>query len=157
MTNLPPISDGQPVTYEFLNLMVGAINNLSKAANSQGETPKNQDIEVGGVGYPITAQTGVSIVVGKFSLKFGSIQNAKQSTAQTTVKFSGQFKSDPLVFVTPVDPSADDNADISYVSLVLAKVSKTQFTCKGRRMVAGKDATNKDTLDVNFIAIGPSA
>lgn len=155
MTNIPPISDGQPVTYEFLNLMVAAVNKLAK---SETEGGGQQDIEVtSGTGYTLGKATDVSIVIGQFNLRFGSIANAKQSTATSTVKFSGQFKSPPLVFVSAVDPSSDSAADISYISLTVTQVSGTQFTCKGRRMVAGKDAANKDNLKVNFIAIGPAS
>ena len=153
MTSIPLISDGQPVTYEFLNLLVGAVNKLSKPETG-GE---DQDITItGGTNYSLPKSSGVSVVIGSFTLNFGSIQNAKQSTATATAKFSGQFKSAPLVFVTAVDPSSDTNSDISYISLTVTQVSAAQFTCKGRRMVAGKDATNKDKIDVNFIAIGPA-
>jgi hypothetical protein len=154
MTNIPPISDGQPVTYEFLNLLVAAVNKMAK---SETEGGGQQDIEISGKGYSLSKASDVSILIGQFNLKFGSIANAKQSTATSTVQFGGQFKSPPLVFVSAVDPSSDSAADISYISLTVTQVSGTQFTCKGRRMVAGKDASNKDNLNVNFIAIGPAS
>jgi hypothetical protein len=155
MTNIPPISDGQPVTYEFLNLVVAAVNKLAK---SETEGGGQQDIEISsGSGYSLSKASDVSIVIGQFNLKFGSIAKAKQSTATATVKFSGQFKSAPLIFVSAVDPSSDSAADVSYISLTTTQVSATQFTCRGRRMVAGKDAADKDNLKINFIAIGPAS
>jgi hypothetical protein len=154
MTNIPPISDGQPVTYEFLNLLVAAVNKLSKSETQGGG---QQGIEISGKGYSLSKASDVSILIGQFNLKFGSISNAKQSTSTANVQFGGQFKSPPLVFVSAVDPSSDSAADISYISLTVTQVSGTQFTCKGRRMVAGKDAANKDNLNVNFIAIGPAS
>lgn len=151
MTSIPLISDGQPVTYEFLNLLVGAVNKLSKPDTDGSD----QDITItGGTGFSLPKSSGVSVVIGTFTLNFGSIKNAKQSTAKATPKFSGEFKDPPLVFVSAVDPSSDTNEDISYLSLTVTQTSATQFTCKARRMVAGKDSTNKDKITVNYIAIG---
>lgn len=151
MTNIPLISDGEPVTYQFLNTLVGAVNKLAKP-DTDGEI---QDITITGQRYSLTKSQPAAILIGTFSLNFGSIKNAKQSTAQAQVEFDkAKFKSAPLVFVSAVDPSSDDNSDISYISLTVTSISATQFKCKARRMIAGKDATNKDKIDVNFIAIG---
>lgn len=150
MTNIPPISDGQPLTYETLNLMIAAINKLSKT-----EAAENQGIEVSGGG--ITASTDdANIVVGEFTLKFGSISAGKQSTAQAAVNLGGKFKKIPRILVTALDEKAGDK-QISYVSLIVTNVSRTQFTCKGRRMVAGKDVESADELKINYVAIGAAS
>jgi hypothetical protein len=147
MTNIPPISDGQPLTYETLNLMIAAINKLSKT-----EAAENQVIEVSGGGTNPSTDDA-SIVVGEFTLNFGKISSGKQSTAQATVNLGGKFKKIPRIVVTAIDEKSGEK-QISYVSLIVTGVSRTQFTCKGRRMVAGKDVESGDELKVNFVAIG---
>lgn len=152
MTNLNPISDGQPLTYETINLMIGAINSLSPT-----EAAVNQVIEVTG-GNIARSTDNVQMFVGEFFLSFGNIKNNKQSNASAQVKFGNRpFTATPYVFVTAVDPSNDAMADMSFISLTLIDITKSSFTCKGRRLWAGNDAVNKDKLKVNFLAIGPVA
>ena len=152
MTNIPPISDGQPVTYEFLNLIVGAVNKLSTPETGEA----NQDIEVSGSSYSLNKNDPVSIVVGRFTLEFGSLANVKTSVASKTLKFDGQFKSAPLVFLSAVDDTAEKLNTTSYVSLMATEVTKSNFICRGRRTLSGKEAREKDTITVNFLAIGPA-
>lgn len=151
MTSLSPISDGQPLTYELINQIIGAVNNLSKSSSEAGT---ERVIEV--FGPNITATNNVQIFIGEFILNFGNIKNAKESTAKATVQFGNKpFTSNPYVVMSIVDPSNDEASDISYVSLTAINITKSGFTCMARRLVAGKDAKNKDKLKVNFVAIGP--
>jgi hypothetical protein len=154
---VPPISDGQPVTYEFLNQVVDAVNKLGKI-DSEGS---GQDITIKGsgqsVGYSFGAKAAVEIIVGRFSLEFASIANVSKSTSQKTIKIGGNFKSPPLIFLSPVDETAEKSATTSYISIVATNVSKTSFTCRARRTIAGKDAQKKDEIIVNFLAIGPTS
>lgn len=151
MTSITPISDGQPITYELINQIIGSINNLSKSTNEAGT---ERIIEV--FGPNISATNNVQIYTGEFFINFGNIRNAKESTATAQIQFGNKpFTAIPYVIMSVVDPSNDDNSEISYVSLTAIDITRNGFTCKARRMVAGKDNKNKDKLKVNFIAIGP--
>lgn len=149
MTNIPPLSDGQPLTYEYIKLMADAINTLSKS-----EAAINQVIEVSG-GNISQSTENVSILTGRFNLNFGKTTNNKQSTAQATVTFGGKFKKNPVVTLSARDPSNDTNKDISHISLVITDLNNTQFTCKAKRIIGNQ--TVSDTIEVNFIAIGPAS
>jgi hypothetical protein len=149
---VPPISDGQPITYEFLNQVVSAVNKLGKTESGES----NQDIEFRGVSYALNKKDSVLVVMGKFSMEFGSLANVSSSTARKTIKFNGNFKQPPLVFLSAVDESADKQADTSYVSLIATDISKSAFTCRARRTLSGKSAQKKDELVINFLAVGPA-
>lgn len=154
MASIPRISDGQPVTYEFLNILVDAVNKLSNPETGGA----NQDIEVTGSSYSLNKNDPVAIVVGRFTLEFGALTGrASGSVRAKTIQFDGQFKNTPLVFLSAVDDTADAANTTSYISVVATKVSKTSFTCRGRRTYAGKKAVQEDTITVNFVAIGTAA
>jgi hypothetical protein len=151
MTSITPISDGQPVTYELINQIIGSINNLSKSTSEAGT---ERIIEV--FGPNISQTNNVQLFIGEFFINFGSIKNAKESTATAEVEFGKKpFSALPYVIMSVVDPSNETNSEISYVSLTAINITKSGYTCKARRMVSGKDNRNKDKLKVNFIAIGP--
>lgn len=151
MTNIPPISDGQPLTYEYIQLMVDAINNLSKT-----EAATNQVVEVSG-GNVLPSTDNVNIVTGTFTLNFGAVTNAgKQSSARKTVTFGGKFSKRPVLTLTPRDPStAGENEQTSHISLVIASLSASEFTCRAKRIIGNQ--TEKDEIEVQFIAIGPAS
>lgn len=153
MASIPRISDGQPVTYEFLNLLVDAVNQLSNPETGGA----NQDIEVTGSSYSLNKNDPVAIVVGRFTLEFGALTGRGGSVRAKTIQFDGQFKNTPLVFLSAVDDTADEANTTSYISVVATKVSKTSFTCRGRRTYAGKKAMQEDNITVNFVAIGTAA
>jgi hypothetical protein len=149
---VPPISDGQPITYEFLNQVVSAVNKLGKTESGES----NQDVEFRGVGYSLNKRDSILVVVGKFSLSFDSLSDITTSTRKKTLSFNSNFKQPPLVFLSAVDESAEKQDDTSYVSLIATDISKSAFTCRARRTLSGKKAQSGDKLVVNFLAVGPA-
>lgn len=137
------LQDSQPLTYEWLNSLVSAINAITPSGSSNAAVPDR--ITVNGVN-----SKDVVIDVGYKSLA----AKVGEDNTSGTITFSKEFSSAPHVVAMINNHSAEASSpDLAIIAI--GKVSKKGFDCKVK-LVADKaefTKTNK-SVSISYIAIG---
>ena len=150
MTNIG-ITDGEPLTYDLINLMITRINTLSNQINTLNA---GQNVRILGnvSGQNLGAQDNITILCGSQILDI----TANQSTYQFPIAFGSVFNTAPHVVANIADIRgsgeaagvAPPNANVS-----LGLVTKINFVC---RVDIIKAVAKNTKVKVNYIAIGAS-
>lgn len=148
MARVNPISDGQPLTYELLNQIINAVNDIKveqrdirkSIIDVIANNIKGDDDEI------------VKVRLGTLELEFikGEAGARKSVTWGSRVTFTEK----PFVAISVEDPT---EKNIVLPVPVLFNVTKEGFSVRAKRLTAGvQDGVSADTLLVHYIAIGPS-
>ena len=143
MARINTISDGQPFTYQLLNSIIEAINDIKVP---EGENPDDLISIVG---------PDVDNAKNKPKIVFGSdtIDIPENQTAETkTIKYPGgsAFNNDPIVLATLVDPEAK-NGGVPVGYLTITSTKKSVFDCRVKLI---RKRSKSTTVQINYIAIG---
>ena len=143
MARINTISDGQPFTYQLLNSIIEAINDI--------KVPEGEDadelLKIVGPGMD-NAKNKPQIVFGTDTIDIPENQTAGTSDA----KYSGKaaFNSNPIVLATLVDPEAGSGGiPIGYLTITSINTSGFKYRIKLIRKRA-----KSTTVQINYIAIG---
>jgi hypothetical protein len=145
MARINTISDGQPFTYQLLNGMIEAINNIT--VPDGGDSDELINI----VGPDVNnAKNKPQIVFGKDQIDIPDNQTGQNKS----IKFpgGGNFNNDPIILATLVDPETDGAIPIGY--LTITSVSKSEFKCRVKLIRKRSKGT---TVEVNYVAIGTTS
>jgi hypothetical protein len=146
MSNIVTITDGEPLTYDFLKSLYDRITSLESRI-SVNDNKKNQKIQVFGKGLQKLSE--VIILCGTEIFDVGEKQENKFN-----VKFDGaNFGDVPHIVATVADTRGRRNnlSGTPYATISIGSVTKGNFEC--RVDVIKTDAKNTQ-LQVNYIAIG---
>jgi len=144
------LSDGQPITFEWLNSLVAEINDLRAdlTANNKADLTRVRPIVYGGDAIA----TAGKIKVIADQQKVGDARKSK-AAFNAVVKFPGNgFKDASVIVVATSDmPKSKTSAEKLVVSV--ANITKNGFTCTvtpidGETLTVGQDVI------INYIAVG---
>jgi hypothetical protein len=145
MSIVSPLSDGTPLTYEWLNSLANAINKVAL------ENEDDSNVKFVGVG---NNGQDVQVILGSVTIESGSKKNTGSKILQNNIKFPVAFDNDDVsVFatITSVGAKQQDNA-------VPAAVSVGQITFSNFDAVIqlfdGSGKFGKSTLELKYIAVG---
>jgi len=144
------LSDGQPITFEWLNTLVEEINRLRQdlTANSQADKTRVRPIIYSG--DAIASAGKIKVIADQ-----QTIGDAKKTKAafNAIVKFPGNgFKDNSVIVVATADMKKDDKQAEKLVVSV-ANVTNSKFVCTvtpidGEQLTVGQD------IVINYIAVG---
>lgn len=140
MARLNTISDGQPFTYQLLNGIIEAINDIK---TPEGEDEEG-DITIVGPGRGTSSRP--LIIFDRDEVTIPENQTAITETAVFRTNFSNE---NPVVLATIVDPDAGDGTPMGY--LTIKSVSQKNFTYRIKLIRKRTKSTN---IQINYIAIG---
>lgn len=145
MARIPPIYEGQPITYETLNLIIQEVNKIKNLPEDFG-----QDIVVYGnkVGIGRSEGDDVKIAVGTATVQ------VKQNdiTKNVTLPFDSVFSKPPVVVATIVDTQNGKNNAIQMATITIINI--TNNNAEARIQLLKAEKKNQVDLEVNYIAIG---
>jgi len=145
MSNLS-ISDGEPITYDFLQQLVKVVNDLDSKINGNRRA-NSQKISV--VGSGLTNLQTITVVCDSQIINIGEKQTYKDN-----IKFpAATFGQVPHIVasIADLDASGQDILNAPYATVSIGKVSKGQFEC---RVDVLKASAKNTQIKVNYIAIG---
>lgn len=150
MARVNPISDGQPLTYELLNQIINAVNDIK----IEQEDVKRSIIDVLAPTIKGADDEIIKIRCGTLELDFSK----GEAGAKTSVTWGDKvnFSEKPYILVTLEDPTVSAKEHLLPVS-VLYNVTKNGFSIRAKRVTANPNTTSADQIIVNYMAIGPSA
>lgn len=134
------LSDGTPLTYEWLNQLADAINKL--------EVQNSDDSNVKFVG--LVEGDDVQVETGEVSFKFGDeIQIQKPN-----ITFKYAFAEPPAVFASVYKKNI--NFDLAYPAAIgISNITATNFDAVVQTFKVGKTILKKgDTGYIRYVAIG---
>ena len=153
MSNLNTVPEGAPLTYELINQIINAINELQPA-----ETGLNQVFEAFGSRLGRGTNSNVIIATGEFRLNFGEQgpNQIKGGAARANITFpsGANFREKPYVLISMEDSGSDQN---SFVVATMFDVKKSGFTVRARRLISSKKGLERDEIIGTFLAIGAGA
>lgn len=144
MARINTISDGQPFTYQLLNSIIEAINDI--------KVPEGEDADelLRIVGPGLNDKNKPLVIFGRDSLTIPENQTGANGSAKFTPNaFNNQ---NPIVMATLVDPEAGGAIPIGYLTITAVSSQNFQYRVKLIRKRA--KSTN---LEINYIAIGATS
>lgn len=155
MSNLNTVPEGAPLTYELINSIINAVNQLQKT-----ETANQQIINAYGARIGQLDTDEVLILAGQFDLSFSKVSTGqtKNLTARQEVSFAkdNSFTKKPYVAIAIEDPTPSDG-NMSFVIASLTNVTQSGFTVRARRLMPPKGVLPSDNIVGTYIAIGSGA
>jgi hypothetical protein len=146
------LTDGLPITTEWLNTLVDEINSLKGVSVSPGSTSLAKKINVLGSGF--TGDRTIQVVADTFT----DIIPAGENVLDRTVQFQTPFyDNNVIVVVTPSFVSTSNRVNrpfLSYASVGLVTSSKFELSVALTSDLS--DLSNGRSVVVNYIAIGKS-
>jgi hypothetical protein len=146
------LTDGLPITTEWLNTLVDEINSLKGVTVSPGSTSLSKKINVLGTNF--TGDRTIQVVADTFT----DIIPAGENVLDRTVQFQTPFyDNNVIVVVTPSFISTSNRVNrpfLSYASVGLITSSKFELSVSLTSDLA--DLSNGRSVVVNYIAIGKS-
>lgn len=152
MSNLN-ITDGEPITYDFLQQVATRITRLESRlnANSGRNSVTNQKISVAGPGFNNIRD--ITIICDSQDLDINQKKEYKFN-----VKFEGaNFASVPHIVATVADTGdgpANDPLRAPFATVSIGKVTRNGFECRVDLIKVGASNTK---IKVNYIAIGKTS
>jgi hypothetical protein len=144
------LSDGQPITFEWLNSLVAEINDLRSdlTANNKADLTRVRPIVYGG---DAIAKAGKIKVIAD-QQKIGDARKSK-AAFNAVVKFPGNGFKDASVIVVATSDMAKSKTSAEKLVVSVANITKNGFTCTvtpidGETLTAGQDVI------INYIAVG---
>lgn len=139
MARLNTLADGQPFTYQLLNTIIEAVNDI--------ETPEGDDTELVTIKGPGTnnSKNKPMIIFDRDPIVIPESRTAESGRAQFRSNFNNQ---NPIVIATLVD-NEDDSTPIGY--LVVTAVDNKGFNYRVKLIRKRSKSTN---MEINYVAIG---
>lgn len=133
------ISEGQPFTYQVLNQIIEAVNNIKDPADPEKE------IYVDG---PVFLKNNKpKIIFGKQRVSI----TKNQTTFVESIKFPSQFSNDqPIVLASIVDTDPKSSRQLGYLTIIEIDKEKFKYTIKLLKTQAKGDVN----FEVHYIALG---
>lgn len=150
MARLNTISDGQPFTYQLLNDIIQAINNIKIPEGDDGADEELVKI----VGPDLDAKNKPMIVFGKQDVNIsgnetganGSITFGKEPGAKGK---NANFNGNPVVVASIVDAESDGGTPIGY--LTITSITNSDFKYRIKLIRKREKVT---PLRINYVAFG---
>ena len=145
------LSDKQPITFEWLNSLVDAINDLKGDITDVSESIR--PIVFAGDAIASNNNSKVKVVADQHQIASAGGANGKDNIV-TTVTFPSNFKDNSVVVVATADFLTSDKVPYR-ASVSVGSVTDKQFSCRVS-IVDDKINFNKKTaaIVINYIAIG---
>jgi hypothetical protein len=151
------LSDGQPITYDYLSGLEEDIAKLTRAVNKLGQNiDENNNGPVlkirGGSGSGLKGAKNVTVFTDRIS-----VLETDNAVVEGEVKFNGvSFEGQPVVVATLLNSNKkDDDQSPPYAVITIGNINKNGFDYR-IQMIRGTK-TNKRTLLVNYIAVGKTS
>lgn len=141
-----PLSDGNPLTYDWLNLLVGEINTLS-SSSALGRSNVKLQVLPNHFSTNVSTNT-INLVTGAATLSLGK---GKTRVKSSPVKFKTPFLSDDVLVVANVNYKGTDPGVDAVCWVTNIDETGCQFWVR-RFDSPDKNQTTKVTI--NYIAIG---
>jgi hypothetical protein len=151
------ISDGQPLTYDYLKGLETDIANLTNSVNSINQNLQNDNqaakINIRGGSSAFKGAKNITVLVDQ-----ESVQESNKAVAEGSVKFSGVgFTAPPVVVANLLNASKKiEKQSPPYAVLTIGNISNTGFDYR-IEMIRAATGTNSRVLLVNYIAVGPTS
>lgn len=150
MARINTIADGQPFTYQLLNNIIEAINNINIP---EGEDGSDEEL-IKVVGPGINSKNKPMIVFGKDSVDIASNETAQNGeirfgSATGKVNFNNE---NPIVIASIVDAQSGGATPIGYITIT--SVSNASFKYRVK-LIRKRDKTTP--LEINYVAFGVTA
>lgn len=143
MARINTISDGQPFTYQLLNSIIEAINDIDVPEGEESD----ELLKV--VGPDLGSKNKPLIVFDRDSLTIPADQTGQNGTAKFRTNFNNN---NPIVMATLVDPEAGGSIPIGYLTITSVTNKDFQYRVKLIRK-----RTRSTNLEINYIAIGATS
>jgi len=141
-----PLSDGNPLTYDWLNLLVGEINTLS-SSSALGKNNVKLQVLPNHFSTNVSTNT-INLVTGATTVSLGK---GKTRAKSNPVKFKTPFLSDDVLVVANVNYKGTDPGVDAVCWVTNIDETGCQFWVR-RFDSPDKNQTTKVTI--NYIAIG---
>ena len=143
------LSDGMPITTEWLNQLVTEINDLKNNSSSSSSSTGAAQKVIEFYGPGLSGNTAVQVQTGTFS----TTAPAAQKTVEGNVNFPVPF-ADNNVFIVTTPSFPDPNGRPAKASASVAGVNASSFKITVM-LVTDTDSFGADrAVSVNYIAIG---
>lgn len=145
------LSDGQPITFEWLNSLVSEINNLkSQLADNTKADAENRARPITYAGDAIASAGKIKVIADQE--KVGDARKSK-AAFNAIVKFPGNGFKDASVIVVATSDMRKSKTSAEKLVVSVANVTKDGFTCTvtpidGETLTVGQDVV------INYIAVG---
>ena len=146
------LSDGQPITFEWLNTIVSEINSLKSdlAANTKADRA-NRLRPITYAGDAINSAGKIKVIADQHTL--GTVGRTVRGSFNAEVKFPGNgFKDASVIVVATVD-MAKTKTSAEQAAVSVANVTKTGFYCTVVP-IDSESFVNKQAVIINYIAVG---
>ena len=143
MARINTISDGQPFTYQLLNSIIEAINDIT--------VPEGVDADelLKIVGPGLNDKNKPLVIFDRDSLTIPENQTGANGTAKFRTNFNNE---NPIVMATLVDPEAGGAIPIGYLTVTAVSNKNFQYRVK---LIRKRDKSTN--LEINYIAIGATS
>lgn len=144
------LSDGQPITFEWLNSLVSEINKLKTdlAANSADDKTRHRPVIYSG---DAIAKAGKIKVIAD-QQKIGDA-SAGKAAFNNYVDFPGNGFKDASVIVVATADMRKNKTSAEQLAVSVANVTKNGFTCTVTP-IDGESLKKGQDVIINYIAIG---
>lgn len=142
---VPILSDGTPLTFEWLNTVANAINAL------EVDNKNNSNILVSGY----TKDVDVQVVTGKFDINISATKKGVQ-VRRENVKFPVAFKDSEVIVVAMVTHSVSGSTKPNPAAISVDGITQSKFNATIQVFDADNNIKN-EKFEVKYIAIGKRA
>lgn len=142
---VPILSDGTPLTFEWLNSVANAINAL------EVDNKNNSNVLVSGY----IKDDNVQVVTGRFEVNVSSTKKGVQLRREN-IKFPVTFKDSEVVVVAMVTHSVSTSTKPNPAAISVDGIAKDKFNVTIQVFDADNNIKN-EKFEVKYIAIGKRA
>ena len=136
------LSDGNPLTYNWLNDLVAAINQTSKDVKSVTGSSK-----INMIADHMASTAYVQMLTGQTTVNIAG----KQSLDKTLVTFSTPFASSDVLVIPAINFT--NNAEEIYATAWVTNINESGCTIRVKRF-APIDKKKSTPITINYLAIG---
>jgi hypothetical protein len=136
------LSDGNPLTYNWLNLLVADINQVSRDVKSVTGASK-----INLIADHMASTTYVQVLTGKTTVNLAG----KESIDKTLVTFSTPFVSSDVLVIPAIN--FRNNAEEIYATAWVTNINESGCTIRVKRF-APIDKKKSTPITINYLAIG---
>ena len=136
------LSDGNPLTYNWLNLLVADINQVSRDVKSVTGASK-----INLIADHMASTTYVQVLTGQTTVNLAG----KESIDKTLVTFSTPFVSSDVLVIPAIN--FRNNAEEIYATAWVTNINESGCTIRVKRF-APIDKKKSTPITINYLAIG---
>ena len=145
------LSDGQPITFEWLNSLVAEIETLSSqlAANTKADS-ENRARPITYAGDAISSAGKIKVIADQEKI---GVATKSKAAFNAYVDFPGNGFKDANVIVVATADMRKNKSSAEKFAVSVANVTKNGFTCTATP-IDGESLTAGQNLVINYIAVG---